>query len=417
MTKKLFTFFLILTWTLPAVAAPTQMRTWTDTRGRQVTARALSVSNGRVVLERPHGATLTVPFANLSAQDQNYLRRHFAQKTEKPPFPVGQTTDEIRTRKHPQWSYFLYLPKNFDMNRQWPVLCAMGPTGGVKKGLDRYIPGAELNGWVLVMSVQSKNKYDRNAEAVIAALDDVREQLPIDKNRIYASGFSGGARVAFDIPAEIKGARVAGILPSGAGGYPREFSSKVIIYGLCGTHGYNRWDMACTMEETKNKDSRLVFFLGGHTWAPCPYLTDGMTYLNGCYLKKARASDAALIAERNQFTHKLLDLIEQRLDSKPEWAYEWALFLSDFPGPLTTVNNARRHLDALLKQPRIQLYKEALADMDRFVKKHFTTDRRAHHTANGTPEAKRDADALVEKYKDTILVNHFRKMGERSVMP
>jgi len=417
MTQKLFVFVFLLAWTLSAAAVPTEMRTWTDARGRKVTARAVSMSDGVVVLENANGARVSIAIQNFSKQDQAYLRQHFSKDAAAAPFPVGETTDEIKTRKHPEWSYFLYLPKNFHMNRQWPVMVAMGPTGGVKRGLDRYSKGAEFNGWILAMPVQSKNVYDRNVEAVSAVLDDVRERLPIDEKRLYATGFSGGARVAFRLAAELKKGRIAGVLPCGAGGYPREFSSKVVIYGLCGTSCYNRWDMACTMKETRNKSSRLVFFLGGHTWAPPDYLTDGMTYLNGCYLKNAPNTDRTLIAERDQFAQRLLAQIEGCLKSKPEWAYEWALFLSDFPGPAATVNKARTHLKSLQQQSKIQLYAAALADLNKFVKKHFATDRRAHHTNNGTPEAKRDAEELSEKYKDTILVNHFRKMGERSVMP
>jgi hypothetical protein len=102
------------------------------------------------------------------------------------------------------------------------------------------------------------------------------------------------------------------------------------------------------------------------------------------------------------------------MKTEPEWAYEWALFLSRFPGPAMTINSAKQHLEFLKRQPGIKLYAQALADVDRFVKEHFTTHPSAHHMPelNGTPEAKRDSEKMAEKYKDTILVELFKRMGE-----
>jgi len=413
MPRKLFALF-FLAWTLGAVAAPTEMRTWTDARGRKVTARAVSMDGGNVVLENAAGARLTVPLSNFSAQDQAYLRQHFSQNAAAAPWPPGEITDAIKTKKDPRWSYHLYLPTSFHMNRQWPVMFIMSFGGGTKETLERYVKGAEFNGWILATSVQSTNSFEHSTEAIMAMVEDVRARLPVDDKRLYSSGCSGGARRAFHLAERPEKPHLAGVLPCAAGDGDVPLSDKVIVYGLCGTDDFNRWDMACTFKEIDNKDSRLRFYVGKHQWPDENLLADAITWFNGCCLRKATNSDKVLLAERDRFAQRLLAEIEQRLDTEPEWAYEWALFLSRFPGPAATIGQAKRRLQALQRQPRIQLYAKALADLDEFVNKHFTTNPGAHHipSLNGTPEAKRDAEELAEKYKDTILVEIFRRVGK-----
>jgi len=77
MTRKLFVFLFLLAWTLGADAAPTEMRTWTDTQGREVTARAIRLTDDGVVLERENGTTITVLVRNLCEADGCFVLQHF----------------------------------------------------------------------------------------------------------------------------------------------------------------------------------------------------------------------------------------------------------------------------------------------------------------------------------------------------
>ncbi len=50
-------------------------RTWTDSTGTyQVQASYVDFEDGRVLLEKPDGTEITVPFARLSSSDQNHVR-------------------------------------------------------------------------------------------------------------------------------------------------------------------------------------------------------------------------------------------------------------------------------------------------------------------------------------------------------
>jgi len=57
-------------------------RTFTDSRGRTVQARVLQVDGDQVTIQRRDGKQFTVPIANLSSADQEFLRRPAAAKTE-----------------------------------------------------------------------------------------------------------------------------------------------------------------------------------------------------------------------------------------------------------------------------------------------------------------------------------------------
>ena len=327
---------------------------------------------------------------------------------------VGVKSEEISCGNNPKWSYFVYLPKAYSPDRKWPVLFIMSPVGGNAATMDRYIPGAEMNQWILAVSVQSKNGDDVTEEPITAMVEDVCTRLPADTKRLYASGMSGGARMAFWLSEQMKSKGFAGVLACGAGGTPEKMSSKTAVFGLCGYNCFNRWDMACTFKDLKNGSSRLRFFVGNHTWADAGMITYGMAWLNACTLKSMPQLNAA-IAEKNRFIGLVQDEISQSAESDPEKAYEWAICLSQASSAPSVAKSPQ--LAALLKNPKVQAYVSAMKDVDQFVKRHFATDPMDYKNNNGTEAAKRDAERLAAKNKDTCLAELFTRMGEPAVKP
>ena len=85
------------------------------------------------------------------------------------------------------------------------------------------------------------------------------ENFPIDRERVYLGGFSGGSRYSFYTARKND---VTGIIACGAGASchahgDRVPESKVVTYGLCGTNCFNRYDMAESHAKMKNRDSVL----------------------------------------------------------------------------------------------------------------------------------------------------------------
>jgi hypothetical protein len=247
---------------------------------------------------------------------------------------------------------------------------------------------------------------------MLAMVEDVSKRLPVNNKRFYASGFSGGARMSFNLAEHLKSEEFAGVLACGAGGRPEKLSSETVVYGLCGSKCFNRWDMACTFKRLRNKDSRLKYFPGYHEWGSDDLVADGISWLNGCYLKNVSSSDKRLVAERDAYAKKVLENIEKKIETEPEWAYERALFLSQFPGPAHITTKAAAHLQSLQKLPKIQLYVKAMADMDRFVNKHFATSPLGYADEKERKRGTKAAEKLAETYKETILHTTFKGMAE-----
>ena len=91
MITKLSVLLFSLGLTLSALAAPTEMRTWTDTRGRELYARAISLTDDNVVLEKEDGSTITVSVWDLSDADRNYAQQHFEEEDEEAEQSLGTT--------------------------------------------------------------------------------------------------------------------------------------------------------------------------------------------------------------------------------------------------------------------------------------------------------------------------------------
>ncbi len=410
-----------------------EVRTWTSAKGSRIEAEMLRRVGRYVYLRTADGRQMKIAIGALSAEDQQYVARlggsgtagaeHSAPAKESEPLPadfawsVGKITDPIPAESDDKWSFRLYLPKGFSLDRKWPVMFIMSPGSGKNaRTFQRYVKGAERNAWVLAMSVESRNNFKESPAAVKAMVADVRERLPIDEKRMYSSGLSGGARMAFWLAGESK-PPLAGVLACGAGRSGVDLSARTTVYGLCGSNCFNRWDMACTQRDLKNSDNRLRFFVGKHTWANDELLKEAMTHLDLVTLSRAKRTEKALVEARDAAAAKLYAEVLDAAESDPCRAYEPAVFLSEYKACPAVRRDAAALLAQLKKKPEVALYAEALDAVEKFVDRHFATDVMDYKNNNGTKAAADDGTKLAEKYKDTSLAELFRKMGEKAPAP
>lgn len=322
----------------------------------------------------------------------------------------GKIHTEIRCEDDREYSYLLYLPSGYNVERKegWPVLFAMSPQGGSEGALKRYVPGAEQNNWIVAMSVESKNHNNDSGDAIEAMAEDVFERFHADEKRCYATGFSGGARMAFWLANEMK-SNIIGIIPCGAGGDPS--SSRLLAYGLCGSTCFNRWDMAVSFDNVRKGNGRLRFFDGAHHWANESLCTDAITWLNGKYLAKKGSK-----AEIDAFSAMLIEKIQKAYESDPYSAYEQACILAEVT-KAPDAAKAKKVVTKLQADPKIQLYLEGLEEMNDFVDEHFNTTSMDYKNNPCTSSQKKDAEKLLAKYADTPLAKTIKGFGEPSGMP
>lgn len=240
---------------------------------------------------------------------------------DKAPLETGKVIEKVVTLHDPAQSYALYLPKAYAPDRKWPILYGFSPAARGADPVKLFAAAAEKHGWIVVGSNNSRNgPHEPIAAAIDAMLKDTGARLSIDAGRRYATGFSGGARVAFGLAMD-KG--FAGVIPTGAGlpGYakPPEKGAKLAVCAIVGTRDFNYLEML-RLEETLRKREirqRLTIFDGEHRW-PSPELCgSALRYMEMLWMADAgRAGSpeaAAILAEERTDADRLLETRGQYL--------------------------------------------------------------------------------------------------------
>jgi len=186
-------------------------------------------------------------------------------------FETGKVIEKVACAADPSLSYALYLPPSFDAGKTWPVLFLFDPGARGPMGVGAFRAAADEFGWILVGSNDSQNgPMGPSLEAASAVWADARTRLSIDERRVYASGFSGGSRVASLFP-RIVGRTIAGLIGCGAGlSQPIEAADlRAGAYvGLIGLADFNYEEMRGLnlALDAPGLAHRFLFFEGRHEW-------------------------------------------------------------------------------------------------------------------------------------------------------
>ena len=227
-----------------AGAAPTELHIWKSTAGTSLEARATSVEGGVVTLETAAGKIVKLKAEMLVEADRALLNAHFSDKAAVvvPAAAVspGQVLGPVAAGES---HYYYYVPKSLKPGKKAPLLFFTGAGNGDAGRLTKFQEGAEICSWILAISVECKNGLP-DADYIThtqRCLDHLLATQPVDKSRLYFSGNSGGARVAFTNSVKFKGAGVLAII---AGAAPGEIQRKMDYYFISGSTDFNRSGMA-----------------------------------------------------------------------------------------------------------------------------------------------------------------------------
>jgi hypothetical protein len=414
---------LALTAQLTMAAEELDWRTWTSTSGTKIEGRVVKISGQSVTLERKEGgAELTVKFSQLIEADRKFLSEIPETPEEKGATSIdgidakpGSISPEIKCVKDEEWSYHVYLPKEFHTGRQWPVCFIMSPGGGGGGGaIKRYITGADRLGIVLALSVQSKNNFWESSKPMAAMADDVYERFPVLDSLGLSTGFSGGSRMAYLLAERDK--RIAGVVAcgSGAGVYLAEkdfrqakLRKSTYIYSLMGTNCFNRGE-ASTSHSRFSKNFRLRFFPGGHSWAGSPYLDEAMARVMGEALAQNKSKDLDDLRERYS---RIMWKWTQELREKQPWeAAAWAEFLEGFKGDSQVSRAAGRLAAELAKDPEALRGKEAQKALEKFAEKRLLGSSDLRKDGAST---EKKADVLADEHEGLPHAELIRKLGRK----
>jgi dienelactone hydrolase len=168
-------------------------------------------------------------------------------------------------------SYALYLPSAFDTGKKWPLLVLFDSGARGPLAVEAFREAAEAHGWILAASNDSRNgPLQDSARAAFAVWVDVSKRFPVDDRRVYATGFSGGARVASVFP-RVVGRTIAGVIGCGAGlasGLEPGTLGAAAYFGLAGLADFNYGEMKALDRslDPSGIPHRFHYFEGSHAW-------------------------------------------------------------------------------------------------------------------------------------------------------
>ncbi len=262
--KLILSCFLL---SLGAWAEPTEVRAWKSTAGTTIEASATKVENGKVSMKAANGRVLEVSMDKLSAEDREFLKEHFAIKepvpgqptgstvallADNPAYPPGKVSGPIDAGEGSH--YYVYIPKNLREGRKAPLMLHTGSSGGNANAAKMYAEGAEIAGMITASCVESKNgtSFEANHEHAKRCVAHLLANLPIDENRVYFTGNSGGGAMSFYNALRIKS---AGNMPLIGYSKDGKFEKNQYCYGIGGTRDYNRYATAGAVAQFKDLGS------------------------------------------------------------------------------------------------------------------------------------------------------------------
>jgi predicted esterase len=266
----------------------------------------------------------------------------------------GKVVDGLTCASDPSQTYAVYLPTTYQPGQHRPLLLVFDPRRGGATAAELFRAPAEQYGWIVASSndTRSDETWGPNEIAVKAMLPDVLQRFSPDPRRIYATGFSGGAMVAWWLAQRTTG--IAGIIAC-SGRLADPHDADHVSFDWFGTAG----DRDFNYGETRLIDAKLdeihaqhraVIFEGTHSWAPKEVLAEAVGWLELQAMRRGtRPRDEAMI--RRLFDADVA--AAKRLDANPlAQLRRYQAIARTFEG-LAPVDGVRAAIAALAGKPEV----------------------------------------------------------------
>ncbi len=289
-----------------------------------------------------------------------------AQTTVRDELLRGVIVEKVTCLNDNAQSYALYLPTNYTPDKKWAILYAFDPFAQGKVPVEIFRDAAERFGFIIVGSNNSQNNsgLQKLTETITAFWTDSHARFSIDEKRVYATGLSGGARVANYFAASCRGC-VAGVIACGATftpNFPLDHSLPFSIFGTVGTDDFNYPELVKTFDKLNEIGiaNRLDVFDGRHGWLTKDLTFDALEWMNLQAMKSGRMERDKKFIENllTKQTDKAQGLVQT--DHFLEAARIYENIVSDFENISVTKNAAEK----LAEIKRQKSYKK-LADEEK----------------------------------------------------
>jgi predicted esterase len=199
--------------------------------------------------------------------------------------PVATIIPSVVCGADSKQSYALYLPSSFSSARRWPIIYVFDPSARGQVAVEAIQPAAEKFGYIVAASNNSRNgPMGGSSQAMKAIWQDTQQRFPIEDQRRYVAGMSGGARVAASIALSCRGC-VAGVIANAAGfpfGAEPTRNMKFSYYAAVGNADLNYGEFVDLRPRLDAAGSRyrIRIFDGQHGWAPPEVWIEALNWMD-----------------------------------------------------------------------------------------------------------------------------------------
>jgi len=327
--------------------------------------------------------------------------------------PKGRLLEKVACAADATQTYALYIPTTADPAHRWPVVFCFDPGARGHVPVERFKDAAEKFGYVIAGSNNSRNgPWEANANAINAMVNDVNRFLPIDAQRVYLAGLSGGARVACQVAL---GGMAKGVVACSAAFVGSETPErlKFAFFGTAGATDFNYLELRRTDRELEERrlTHRVVFHSGGHEWLSSELAVEALAWFELQAVRSgAKPKDPAWIEA--QFAARRAAVPEQPLAERVRALrglvadFKGLTAVGDVEKEAATLGATREARDALKAERAAERREEALGDelavairegAAREVTK-TGVDLRARSAAKDTPDGQMAARVLQGAY-------------------
>lgn len=208
---------------------------------------------------------------NSNAKESNIDSSLIVRNSISSTLPKGKIISQVICQADPSKSYALYIP-NDSSHQPLPVVYFFDPHGDGLLPIKKYKMLADRFHFILAGSNNSKNGNSFNdAKNIFEAMkEDVQKRIPVNGDRIYLCGFSGGAKVATYLALHLP--QIKGVIANGAGleDITHAGNFTFSFTAIAGKGDMNMTDLVNIDKILDNTSTRhrIIFFDGIHEWAP-----------------------------------------------------------------------------------------------------------------------------------------------------
>jgi dienelactone hydrolase len=322
----------------------------------------------------------------------------------------GVVHPAVSCAQQPGNSYALYLPAGYTPQKKWPIMYAFDPGARGDVPVRLYKDVAEKYGYILAGSNNTQN-FDAQAqsEGTRAMLDDTRQRFSVDRERIYTTGFSGGARLATLIALRCtRQCKIAGVIASGAT-YPATVSpsaNDAFLYFIgIGDTDFNYPEIVQIRlaKERLASPYRLRIFAGAHQWSPAGVVEEAVAWfqLRGMQAGEIPRDEPFMQEQRSKALAEIAEA-ERAHDALRQW-FAYRALTEDLAG-LGNRPEVGSRLEALKRSPELkQALERERKDAEEQEMLVRDTSAMVARLAAGTLKSEAQVDA-----RDSILSNMAR---------